>query len=749
MPPTRALIFLVLAAGAAALCPASVLSARRSPARPRAAVVAGVAGLQTWMRKRFRSSFEPVASAEIGEVDCIYVDVNELIHLAVRRASSNDDLIRQVLRRVSELLRATPPRRLAVFAMDGPGPLAKVLTQRQRRRKTAAKAERQEGAGGRSQGVDTLALSPGTPFMLELSDALEAFAQRRASIAGTRILTAEKHLGYVVSGAHVAGEGEVKCVEHMLEVAATSPAGDCGTHVLHGSDSDLLLLALAAGVEGVSVAAPVRSAGPRTGKPAVRYEVFSADACRARLHELLPLDGPTGRRELDLVCLAVLSSGNDYMPALQMVNLESAFAAYCDLANGGEGGSAPAEALHLVRVEKDRDGRAVRALIERRQLARLLVALSDIRTLRAPPNAPSAVPVLTLAAAAPLDELHAAEEYVRAAEWVLSQYVTGRCPDFGLVTCSTPTVHGLIALLSEPPVCADAAVVAARPPRAALARPPIPAVYNLLVQPPAGKAVVPPPLRFLMDASSPIGWLYHQGSTCAECARLYNEMLPFMREAQLLAPRRDDDAEALARFEAVQVELKALAKKERAHLDACHNGKRLMHNELPAVETVEALVAGARLQDMTAQERRTLALAEAVRIKPGQGEWPGGSPGPALPKPRSWGARAGAGAPSGAIASGTGRQPVSRGAASVSAGARQQRARAPELRQPPPAQPRGKGAPAAGRAAATRPAAGAVSVAAANQPTGGAGRRSPAPRRAASASLDSAAVDPPPKQANA
>jgi len=209
---------------------------RASSQRPRANIVAGVAGLQTWMRRRFPEAFEPILTAEIGEVDCAYVDVNELIHHVVRRATDNDELVRLTLRRVSELLRATPPRRLAVLAIDGPGPLAKVFTQRQRRRKTAAKAERKQGA---PQGVDTLSLSPGTPFMLELSDALESFARRRVAFAGGL----EQQPAYIVSGAHVAGEGEVKCVEHLLDATEECTPAEL-THVLHGSDSDLLLLAL-------------------------------------------------------------------------------------------------------------------------------------------------------------------------------------------------------------------------------------------------------------------------------------------------------------------------------------------------------------------------------------------------------------------------------------------------------------------------------------------------------------------------
>ncbi|KAG8470699.1 hypothetical protein KFE25_009120 [Diacronema lutheri] len=559
------------------------------------------------MRRRFPEAFEPILTAEIGEVDCAYVDVNELIHHVVRRATDNDELVRLTLRRVSELLRATPPRRLAVLAIDGPGPLAKVFTQRQRRRKTAAKAERKQGA---PQGVDTLSLSPGTPFMLELSDALESFARRRVAFAGGL----EQQPAYIVSGAHVAGEGEVKCVEHLLDATEECTPAEL-THVLHGSDSDLLLLALAAGVSRVSVAAPVRLTGaPGVKRAAPRYDVFSADACSAALHALLPPNGPSGRRALDLVCVAILASGNDYMPALQSATLDSAFRAYCDLARGTD--AAPAGNVHLVRIEREREGgRAARARVDRAALCALLLALHEGRALRAPTGTPTATapPLEQQAVLAPAAELHAAEAYVRALEWVLSQYVTGRCPDFGLTAVSSPALPALYAVLSAPPPSDEAARAVAAPPRAALPRPPIPAVYNLLVQPSAGQAVVPHPLRSLMAADSPIGWLYTQGCTCAECARLHTAMIPLMRAVQEIAPLRDDPA-VLARFDGLQAELRELGKEERLHLDAEHDGFRLMHAELPSIAQVEALVAQAGLNGLSAQERRTLALAEPVRI---------------------------------------------------------------------------------------------------------------------------------------
>jgi hypothetical protein len=85
-----------------------------------------------------------------------------------------------------------------------------------------------------------------------------------------------------------------------------------------------------------------------------------------------------------------------------------------------------------------------------------------------------------------------------------------------------------------------------------------------------------------------------------------------MRDAQLNAPRTDDAM--IARFEATQAAMRPLVKEEREHLDACHAGERLMHNELPPVELVEELVSQIPADGLSKQEQRTLSLAQPVRL---------------------------------------------------------------------------------------------------------------------------------------
>ena len=107
-----------------------------------------------------------------------------------------------VFSRLDRLLRTLRPARSLVLAMDGPAPLAKLLTQRNRRRRAGRREARAvaaaEGVGGPAasasgesdgpEGEDdeeaggalsSLALTPGTPLMAHLQAALEYWCLSR------------------------------------------------------------------------------------------------------------------------------------------------------------------------------------------------------------------------------------------------------------------------------------------------------------------------------------------------------------------------------------------------------------------------------------------------------------------------------------------------------------------------------------------------------------------------------------------
>ena len=193
------------------------------------------------------------------EADVLCMDFNCFLHKAIK----DEDPINSVITELRTYLERIRVKKVYI-AFDGLVPYAKMVQQRYRRFRTADKA-----------GFDRNQLSPGTPYMRELADALRR-AFPYAEISGT-----DEH-----------GEGEHKIFQWLRTLP--SP----GTVAIYGLDADLVLIALAQ-----------RSLGNLF---LLRDDdAFSISALAAVLP--LPVD--------DYVKICIRYFGNDFMPAIAMFSL--------------------------------------------------------------------------------------------------------------------------------------------------------------------------------------------------------------------------------------------------------------------------------------------------------------------------------------------------------------------------------------------------------------------------------------------
>jgi len=169
----------------------------------------------------------------------LYMDCNSIIYDAVRSIEtehanvSDQEIIQAVIRKIWEYIRLISPTKVVYITFDGVAPFAKMEQQRARRYKTAFLSSISFDAQAVRETTkwNTSAITPGTPFMRELSRQVRReFEGKPASVFQPRIL---------VSASDEPGEGEHKMYDYMR--GNTDPHE---TIAVYGLDSDLIMLSI-------------------------------------------------------------------------------------------------------------------------------------------------------------------------------------------------------------------------------------------------------------------------------------------------------------------------------------------------------------------------------------------------------------------------------------------------------------------------------------------------------------------------
>jgi hypothetical protein len=170
-------------------------------------------------------------------VDHVLIDMNGLIHSCyTREHTAGAQTIRATLERLTILFKTVVcPCVSLVLAIDGPPPVAKLTTQRMRRRKV----RHMDVASG--SGFSDLSITVGSTFLLEMEQALSVFLMAAKSEGWLRCAEAS------VVGSSVIGEGEHK-LAHALQLIARDPAlyKPDASVVVVGNDIDLILTCMGA-----------------------------------------------------------------------------------------------------------------------------------------------------------------------------------------------------------------------------------------------------------------------------------------------------------------------------------------------------------------------------------------------------------------------------------------------------------------------------------------------------------------------
>ncbi|CAG8956046.1 hypothetical protein HYFRA_00008902 [Hymenoscyphus fraxineus] len=213
----------------------------------------GVPKFFRWMSERYPAISQLIAENRIPEFDCLYLDMNGIIHNCTHKDSDDatfrmteEQMFIAIFNYIEHLFGKIKPKQLFFMAIDGVAPRAKMNQQRARRFRTALdvelareKAIREGQEMPKEEAFDSNAITPGTEFMHKLTQQLKYFINKKVSEdvdwQGVEV---------VLSGHEVPGEGEHKIMEYIRLAKAQPDYNPNVRHCLYGLDADLIMLGL-------------------------------------------------------------------------------------------------------------------------------------------------------------------------------------------------------------------------------------------------------------------------------------------------------------------------------------------------------------------------------------------------------------------------------------------------------------------------------------------------------------------------
>ncbi|KAL7925488.1 exonuclease N-terminus domain-containing protein [Trichoderma austrokoningii] len=214
----------------------------------------GVPKFFRWLSERYPAISQVIAENRIPEFDCLYLDMNGIIHNCTHKDAGEDATFRlseeemfiRIFNYIEHLFGKIKPKKLFFMAIDGVAPRAKMNQQRARRFRTALDAEKardkaiREGVElPKEEPFDSNCITPGTEFMAKLSQQLRYFVNKKISED-----TDWQGCDVVLSGHEVPGEGEHKIMEYIRNAKAQPNYDQNVRHCLYGLDADLIMLGL-------------------------------------------------------------------------------------------------------------------------------------------------------------------------------------------------------------------------------------------------------------------------------------------------------------------------------------------------------------------------------------------------------------------------------------------------------------------------------------------------------------------------
>ena len=303
----------------------------------------GVPKFFRWMSERYPAISQLIAENLIPEFDCLYLDMNGIIHNCTHSDSDSpsfrmteDKMFIAIFNYIEHLFGKIKPKKLFFMAIDGVAPRAKMNQQRARRFRTALDAENarekaiKQGLDlPKEDAFDSNCITPGTEFMAKLTQQLKYFISKKVSED-----VEWQGVEVVLSGHEVPGEGEHKIMEYIRQAKAQPGYDPNVRHCLYGLDADLIMLGLLSHDPHFCLLREEVTFGRQASKKSKELEhqnFFLMHLCMVREYlelefQELSQDGVLGfpydmERIIDDFILMAFFVGNDFLPNLPNLHI--------------------------------------------------------------------------------------------------------------------------------------------------------------------------------------------------------------------------------------------------------------------------------------------------------------------------------------------------------------------------------------------------------------------------------------------
>lgn len=190
----------------------------------------GITNFNSWLRKSYPECFSSGVNInnkiEYKNYDCVYVDLNFLLHNVIYSSHNQKSFLTKLYYKLDCILNTNFALKQIIIAIDGPGPYSKIDLQRKRRLLSNSS----------DSNFNSLLLTPGTEFMNSLEVHMKNYIESRKRRYRYR------KVEFKLISSNEPDEGEIKLLKELHNIGTKNRDY---THLIVGCDADLVVSASA------------------------------------------------------------------------------------------------------------------------------------------------------------------------------------------------------------------------------------------------------------------------------------------------------------------------------------------------------------------------------------------------------------------------------------------------------------------------------------------------------------------------